>query len=65
MKIKLPDFELEDIEDYYTYYVMILKLSEEIFWYADLSFVLGVVEDKAAFDNWLEYEKEKEWKRNM
>lgn len=54
-KIKLPDFKLEDIEDYYTYYVMILEISEDLFWYADYSFLLGVVENKAAYDGWLNY----------
>ena len=51
----MPDFILEDIEDYYTYYVLILKIPEDIFWYADISFLLGVVENKAAYDGWLDY----------
>ena len=49
----MPEFELEDIEDYYTYYVLILKIPEDIFWYADISFLLGVVENKSAYDGWL------------
>lgn len=59
-KIKLPDFKLEDIEDYYTYYVMILEISEDLFWYADYSFLLGVVENKAAYDGWLNYVLDRE-----
>jgi hypothetical protein len=51
----MPDFELEDIEDCYTYYVLILKIPEDIFWFADISFLLGVVENKAAYDGWLNY----------
>ena len=50
---------LEDIEDYYTYYVMILEIPEELFWYADYSFLLGVVENKTAYDGWLNYEIER------
>ena len=51
----MPDFILEDVEDYYTYYVLILKIPEDIFWYADISFMLGVVENKTAYDGWLDY----------
>ena len=60
----MPDFELEDIEDYYTYYVLVLNIPEDIFWYADISFLRGVVENKSAYDGWLNYtlqrEREKE-----
>ena len=52
------------MEDYYTYYVLILGIPEDIFWYADLSFLLGVVENKTAYDAWLDYAIEKERKRN-
>ena len=54
-KIKPPNFELEDVEDYYTYYVLILEIPEDIFWYADYSFLLSVVENKTAYDGWLNY----------
>lgn len=60
----MPDFELEDIEDYYTYYVLILKIPEDIFWYADISFLLGVVENKAAYDGWLDYMIKRERKKD-
>lgn len=59
-RIKLPKFELEDVEDYYTYFVLILKVPEDIFWYADYSFLLGVVENKTAYDGWLDYTLERE-----
>lgn len=59
-KITMPEFELEDIEDYYTYYVLILKIPEDIFWYADISFLRGVVENKSAYDGWLAYTLERE-----
>jgi len=54
---------LEDVEDYYTYYVQILEVSEELFWFADVSFVLGVVENKVAYDGWLNSAIEKERKK--
>ena len=63
-KIKPPKFELEDIEDYYTYYVLILEIPESIFWYADYSFLLGVVENKTAYDGWLNYVLERERNKN-
>lgn len=58
--IKMPKFELEDIEDSYTYYVMILGLSEDIFWNADISFVLSVIENKSAFEGYVNYTRYKE-----
>lgn len=62
-KFKPPKFELEDVEDYYTYYVMLLKMPEDIFWYCDYSFVLGVAENKAAYDGWYNYVVERERKK--
>ena len=57
----LTDYEhLEDVEDYYTYYVLILEIPEDIFWFADYSFLRGVVENKTAYDGWLNYAIEKE-----
>lgn len=43
---------IEDIADAYTYYVLLLGIPESIFWHADYSFLLSVVEDKAAYDAW-------------
>lgn len=63
--IKPPEFELEDVEDYYTYYVHILGISEEIFWFSDISFVLGVVENITAYDGWYNYVIEKERKKSQ
>lgn len=60
----MPEFELEDVEDYYTYYVHILGLSEELFWFSDISFVLGVVDNITAYDGWYNYVIEKERKKN-
>ena len=49
----MPKFELEDIEDYYTYYVMILGISEDIFWSFDISSVRWIAENKSAYDTWI------------
>ena len=61
--IKIPKFELEDIEDYYTYFVLILGISESTFWEADISFMLSVLENKTAYDNYISYIKEKEYEK--
>nr|DAV94619.1 MAG TPA: hypothetical protein [Caudoviricetes sp.] len=54
-KIRIPKFELEDIEDYYTYYVLILEISENLFWNADISFLKTVALNKSAYDSWKNY----------
>lgn len=51
---------MEDVEDYYTYYVLILGMSEDLFWNVDLSFLTGVLENKLAYDNYMSYMKEVE-----
>ena len=56
----MPKIVLEDVEDCYTYYVTILGISEDLFWNADYSFVLGVVENKIAYDKWYSYMVERE-----
>lgn len=39
---------------------MILGVSEDLFWHADVSFVEGVVQNKTAYDNWVSYVHERE-----
>lgn len=51
---------MEDVEDYYTYYVLILGMTEDLFWNVDLSFLLGVLANKLAYDNYINYVKEME-----
>ncbi len=46
---------MEEIEDYYTYYVMIMEIPEETFWKTDLPFLDRVAENKTAYDGWLGY----------
>ena len=55
--MKMPKFSLEDIEDMYTYYVMILKIREDVFWNADFSFLQSIVENKVAYDGFVQYSK--------
>lgn len=58
-RIKIPNFELEDIEDYYTLYVLIFGMSEELFWNVDISFLRAVADNKSAFDNYINVQNEK------
>ena len=51
---------MEDIEDYYTYYVIILGVSEDLFWNVDLSFLITVLDNKLAYDDYINYVKEVE-----
>lgn len=51
---------MEDIEDYYTYYVIILGVSEDLFWNVDISFLISVLENKLAYDDYINYVKEAE-----
>lgn len=52
-KIKLPEFPLEDVEDFYTYYVQIVGISEELFWNSPINFIKSVVANKSAFDEYI------------
>jgi hypothetical protein len=51
----MPDFELQDVEDCFTYYVQILEVPEDVFWHCDYAFVMSVVANKVAYDGWLSY----------
>lgn len=59
--MKTPKLVFEDIEDYYTYYVLILGMSEDLFWNVDLSFLIGVLNNKIAYDGYMNYLKEVEY----
>lgn len=39
---------------------MILGLSEDIFWHADVAFVQSVVKNKRAYDAWLAHARQRE-----
>lgn len=62
-KHKIPKFKLEDIEDYYTYYVLILNINEDLFWDCDYSFILSIVANKIAFENYTDYIRYRENKK--
>lgn len=58
----MPDLAIEDAEDAYTYYVMILGVSEAVFWNCDISFLASINLNKNAYDGWLNAEIEHERK---
>lgn len=62
-KIRPPEFELEDTADYYTYYVLILALPPELFWYSDCWFVVQVADNMAAYNGWRNYVEYQERKK--
>lgn len=49
---------MEDVEDWYTYYVVIIGISEELFWNVDISFLKSIEANKSAYDNWVNYVRE-------
>lgn len=62
--------ELNDVSDYYSFYVSIMEVSEDVFWNCDIGFVLAAANNKSAFDKWknnkirmLQQEKEKRSRR--
>lgn len=59
----MPKFELEEIEDYYCFFVHMMKISEDMFWYADIYFLDRCVENMAAYDSWHSYVMAKERER--
>ena len=54
---------MEDIEDYYSYYVTIHGISEELFWNCDISFLEKIAENDSAYHEWKNYILEKERER--
>jgi hypothetical protein len=43
----------------YTYYVMILGISENIFWNADFSFLMSIIVNKLSYENFIQYQRYK------
>ncbi len=43
---------LEEVEDFYTYYVQIMEVPEDIFWNANIYFLEQVLENKTAYNDW-------------
>lgn len=50
---RTPRPEMQTIEDAYVNYVLILGVPESVFWECDVSFVVTVAADKAAYDAWI------------
>ena len=59
----MPRFDLETVEDLYTYYVQIIGIGEELFWYSEYSTLLTISENKRAYENWKSYAEEKMMER--
>lgn len=59
----MPRFELEEIEDLYTYYVQINGIGEELFWHSEYSTLLTILENKHAYEGWKSYAEEKMMER--
>ena len=57
--MRVPRFELQTIEDEYTYYVDIIGIPSDIFWTYPISTVVTIAENKAAYDGWVLSEKRK------
>ncbi len=56
--IPLPDVKLESVSDYYTMYVGIMGVSEDVFWFCDIAFVKTVATNKQAYDKWMNRQQE-------
>lgn len=54
----MPEYMVDSIESAYVSYVVMAGVSEELFWHADLSFLLTVIGDKAAYESWRAVERQ-------
>lgn len=55
----MPEVDLIEIEDYYTYYVHILGIDEYTFWNGDLYIVHAIAKSIEAYTNWKNYAQER------
>ena len=56
--IPLPDLDLNTVSDYYSYYVGIMEVPENVFWHCDIGFVKTVAINKQAFSKWTRHRQE-------
>jgi len=56
--------DMTDVSDYYTMYVSIQGVSEDVFWFRDIGFVKQVAANKHSFDKWLRWQSEKRAREN-
>lgn len=61
--LRLPPFEMEGVEDFYTYFVDLMGVSEDLFWYSEWSFLMTIVENRSAVNAWKNYAEEKMMER--
>ena len=52
----MPELDISEVEDAYTYYVLVVGVPEALFWDADVWFVREVATNKAAYEAWLNAE---------
>ncbi len=61
--MKLPRFEIETVEDMYTYYVIMNGLDEDVFWYSECNVLMTILANKSAYEAWKAYAEEKMMER--
>jgi hypothetical protein len=54
---------LEDVADYYTFYVLIVGIPADVFWEHDCAFVNDVAMNLSAYNGWKNYAEYTERKR--
>jgi hypothetical protein len=54
---------MEGVEDFYTYFVDLMGVSEDLFWYSEWSFLMTIVENRSAVNAWKNYAEEKMMER--
>jgi hypothetical protein len=56
----MPKIEFESVEDYYTFYVLILGVPEEVFWHFPYKSLMKIADNYTAYkswEKWIEYER--------
>ncbi len=53
----MPKYAIEDVEDAYSLYVGVFGISEDVFWYSDISFLEKVVKNISAYQKWIQEKK--------
>lgn len=51
----MPKFELESVTDYYTFYVLILGISESLFWDMPISKLFEIEINLTSYRGWKAY----------
>jgi len=56
--VQLPEVEMSDVTDYYTVYVGIMGVSENVFWNCPIGFVKDVAANQTAYQKWMNRQME-------